>query len=233
MSSSRAPPRRPSSHDTTRPVAVDLPFAGRMLAGPQPQNVRARVGPGRVRPDHRPRRARTVRAPHRQRLRIAAAPGSQGPEGAQVNRVASLFGTELPIVQAPMAGVQLGALAAAVSSAGGLGSLPCAMLTPESMAKELNLIRSRTDRPLNVNFFCHVNPPADAAREAAWRAALSPYYREFGVDPASIASGPARAPFSPKSADALEPFKPEVVSFHFGLPEKRLLDRVKAWGSKV
>src|SRR4051812_20756125 len=134
-----------------------------------------------------------------------------------MNTLRDFLGTELPIVQAPMAGVQLGALAAAVSSAGGLGSLPCAMLTPESMAKELNFIRSRTDRPLNVNFFCHVNPPADAAREAAWRDALAPYYREFGVDPASIASGPGRAPFSHESADALEPFKPEVVSFHFGL----------------
>ena len=144
-----------------------------------------------------------------------------------------LFGIDLPVIQAPMAGVQLGALAAAVSGAGGLGSLPCAMLTPESIAKELQLIRSRTDRPLNVNFFCHVNPAADAAREARWREALAPYYKEFGVDPASIASGPGRAPFSAEAADALEPFKPEVVSFHFGLPERRLLDRVKAWGSRV
>jgi nitronate monooxygenase len=143
------------------------------------------------------------------------------------------FGIDLPVIQAPMAGVQLGALAAAVSAAGGLGSLPCAMLTPESMGKELHLIRSRTDRPLNVNFFCHVNPAADAAREARWREALAPYYKEFGIDPASIASGPGRAPFSQESADALEPFKPDVVSFHFGLPERRLLERVKAWGSKV
>src|SRR4051812_27583335 len=117
------------------------------------------------------------------------------------------FGIDLPVIQAPMAGVQLGALAAAVSAAGGLGSLPCAMLTPESMGKELHLIRSRTDRPLNVNFFCHVNPAADAAREARWREALAPYYKEFGIDPASIASGPGRAPFSQESADALEPFK--------------------------
>src|SRR5512141_561719 len=83
--------------------------------------------------------------------------------------LAQLFDLELPIIQAPMAGVQLGALAAAVSGAGGLGSLPCAMLTPEAMAKELELVRSCTDRPFNVNFFCHAPPAPDAAREAAWR----------------------------------------------------------------
>jgi nitronate monooxygenase len=144
-----------------------------------------------------------------------------------------MFGIDIPIIQAPMAGVQLGALAAAVSEAGGLGSLPCALITPEVMAKEIELIRSRTSKPFNVNFFCHVPPPPDEAREAAWRKALAPYYREHGIDPATIPAGPGRAPFTVQSADALEPFKPAVVSFHFGLPEPRLLDRVKGWGSKV
>lgn len=142
-------------------------------------------------------------------------------------------GTELPILQAPMAGVQLGALAAAVSEAGGLGALPCALLTPQAMAKELELIRARTSKPFNVNFFCHAPPRADAARDAQWRRALEPYYRELGIDPASIASGPGRAPFSAEAADALEPFRPAVVSFHFGLPAPDLLARVKSWGSKV
>ena len=150
-----------------------------------------------------------------------------------MNTLQELFGIEYPVIQAPMAGVQLGALAAAVSGAGGLGSLPCAMLTPSTMAKEIELIRSRTDRPLNVNFFCHVNPPADAARETRWRERLAPFYREFGIDASTIPSGPGRAPFSAESADALAPFKPEVVSFHFGLPEPDLLARVKSWGSKV
>ena len=132
-----------------------------------------------------------------------------------------------------MAGVQLGVLAAAVSGAGGLGSLPCAMLTPEAMAKELELIRSTTDRPFNVNFFCHAPPAADAEREAAWRAQLAPYYRELGIDAETIPAGPGRAPFSAEAADALEKFRPAVVSFHFGLPAPGLLARVKAWGSKV
>ena len=100
-----------------------------------------------------------------------------------------LLGIDVPIIQAPMAGVQAGALAIAVSNAGGLGSLPCAMLSPDGLVQELNAIKAQTSRPFNVNFFCHATPPFDADRDAAWRAALSPYYREFGVDPASIKPG--------------------------------------------
>ena len=147
--------------------------------------------------------------------------------------IASLFRIDLPIIQAPMAGVQLGALAAAVSDAGALGSLPCALLTPETMRKELDLITSRTRKPYNVNFFCHAPPQADAAAEARWRAALAPYYRELGIDPAGIPAGPGRAPFSPEAAEILESYRPAVVSFHFGLPDASLLARVKGWGSKV
>ena len=89
--------------------------------------------------------------------------------------IAALFGTTLPLIQAPMAGVQDHGLAAAVCEAGGLGSLPCAMLSAEAMHRELTALRARTSRPFNVNFFCHVPPRPDAAREAAWRAALAPY----------------------------------------------------------
>src|SRR6185503_12679194 len=144
-----------------------------------------------------------------------------------------MFGTELPIIQAPMAGVQVSALAIAVSNAGGLGSLPCAMLTPEGMKKELEAMRAGTRKPYNVNFFCHAPPAPDAEREAKWRAALGPYFREFGIDPATIAAGPGRAPFTAEAVDALEPFKPAVVSFHFGLPSADLVAKVKKWGAKV
>jgi nitronate monooxygenase len=144
-----------------------------------------------------------------------------------------LLGLELPIVQAPMAGVQGSKLAIAVSNAGGLGSLPCAMLSPEAMRSELVAIEARSKRPYNVNFFCHDPPPAAAEREAAWRAALSPYFKEFGVDADSIPGGPGRAPFSSDAADVLSEFRPAAVSFHFGLPSPALVSRVKAWGSKV
>ena len=150
-----------------------------------------------------------------------------------MNLLKSLFGIEFPVIQAPMAGVQLAPLAIAASQAGGLGSIPCALLTTEGMAKELEAFRAATRGPLNVNFFAHTNPAPDAAREARWREALSPYYREYAIDVASIGSGPGRAPFTPQVADALERFKPEVVSFHFGLPDAALVSRVRGWGAKV
>ena len=144
-----------------------------------------------------------------------------------------LLGIELPIIQAPMAGVQGSALAVAVSNAGGLGSLPCAMLGADALRDELAAICAGTQRPFNVNFFCHVPPAADAAREARWRALLAPYYAEWGVDPAAIPPGPVRAPFSDAVADIVEAFRPPVVSFHFGLPPPALLARVRAWGARI
>ncbi|MGH6611434.1 MAG: NAD(P)H-dependent flavin oxidoreductase, partial [Burkholderiaceae bacterium] len=105
-----------------------------------------------------------------------------------------LLGIELPIIQAPMAGVQGSALAVAVSNAGGLGSLPCAMLSIDAMRAELTAIRAQTTRPVNVNFFCHVPPTPDADREAAWRATLAPYYAEFAIDASAIPAGPGRMP---------------------------------------
>lgn len=144
-----------------------------------------------------------------------------------------LLGIEWPIIQAPMAGVQDGALAVAVSQAGGLGSLPCAMLTPQALRAELTKIRAQTQRPYNVNFFCHRPPEPDATREAMWRQSLAHYYREFDVDPASIPAGPGRRPFDVEAAELLAEFQPPVLSFHFGLPDAALLAHVRGWGAKV
>jgi nitronate monooxygenase len=150
-----------------------------------------------------------------------------------MNTLTQLLGTTLPILQSPMAGLQASALAVAVSNAGGLGALPCALLTPDGMRRELAAIAEQTAKPYNVNFFCHVEPPADAQREAAWRSTLAPYYREFGVDASTIPAGPGRAPFSAAAADILAEFKPRVVSFHFGLPSADLLARVRTWNAKI
>jgi nitronate monooxygenase len=144
-----------------------------------------------------------------------------------------LLGISLPIVQAPMAGVQGSPLAAAVCEAGGLGSLPCAMLSPDAMRSELHALRSHTTKPFNVNFFCHAQPQPTLERENAWRAALAKYFTELDVDENSIAKGPGRTPFDDTAADVLDEFKPAVVSFHFGLPSTRLLARVKSTGAKV
>jgi len=144
-----------------------------------------------------------------------------------------LLGIELPIIQAPMAGVQGSALAAAVSQAGGLGSLPCALLALDAVRDEVAAIRARTDRPFSVNFFCHESPAPDPGRERAWRDALHGYYRELGIDEAAVPSGPAREPFGDEAATLLEELRPPVVSFHFGLPSAKLLARVKGFGARV
>ena len=144
-----------------------------------------------------------------------------------------LFGIDLPIIQAPMAGAQGSALAVAVSNAGGLGSLPCAMLDAEAMRKELAAIRAQTTRPFNVNFFCHAQPEFNVEREMAWRAALSPYFAEHEIEASAIAAGPGRVPFGVETAEVLSEFEPAVVSFHFGLPSKDLLGRIRRWGPKI
>jgi nitronate monooxygenase len=147
--------------------------------------------------------------------------------------VTELFGIELPVIQAPMAGSQGSALAVAVSNAGGLGSLPCALLGVDQIRKELQAITAATSRPYNVNFFVHKRPAPDRAREDAWRQVLAPYFAELGVDPVTIEAGPERAPFDDAAADVLEEFKAPVVSFHFGLPSDALLRRVRSLGAKL
>ena len=144
-----------------------------------------------------------------------------------------LLGCALPIIQAPMAGVQDGALAIGAANGGALGSLPCALLAPDVITAELTRIRRATIQPYNVNFFCHTPPKPDAAREARWRAALEPYFHELGLDPNEIPEAPTRAPFTHDVADIIEPFRPPVVSFHFGLPSPELLSRVRGWGSRI
>jgi nitronate monooxygenase len=143
------------------------------------------------------------------------------------------LGTELPIVQAPMAGVQGSGLTIAVSDAGGLGSLPCAMLGIDAIRREFESILNRTSKPFNANFFCH-NPPApNLERERAWQALFSPYYSELGIDMESIPTGAVRLPFNREMAELVCEFKPKVVSFHFGLPSPELLGIVKDSGAKV
>lgn len=145
----------------------------------------------------------------------------------------SLLGIELPIIQAPMAGVQDSALAVAVCNAGGLGSLPGAMLGVDVLREELAAIRAQTDRPFNVNFFCHTAPVPDPVREAIWRHTLAPYYAEAGLDISTVSAGPGRTPFTADTAELLAEFEPPVVSFHFGLPAPELLERVRRWGARL
>ncbi len=143
------------------------------------------------------------------------------------------LGTRIPLIQAPMAGVQGSTLALEVCRAGALGSLPAAMLSPEVLEQELGRLAEHSAGPWNVNFFCHTPPQPDEAATLRWHEALRPYYQEFGIDPDSVKPGAGRRPFDGDSLALLERFRPAVVSFHFGLPEPALLDRVKALGILV
>lgn len=153
--------------------------------------------------------------------------------GTQNMVLQKLLGIDIPIIQAPMAGVQGSALAVAVSNAGGIGSLPCALLGVDAMLRELAAIKAQTTKPYNVNFFCHTPPRIDPERETIWRAALARYFSEYGIAADAIVEGPERLPFNAGVAEVLAEFKPAVVSFHFGLPAAELLARVRSWGARI
>ena len=147
-------------------------------------------------------------------------------------RLIDLFAIQHPIILAPMAGFATVRLAAAVCDAGGLGSIGCATMQPHLAAEMIKELRKLTTRPINVNFFCHRPSQVDVEREQAWRGRLSPYCRELGIDP----EPPPRldlAPFGDAMCKVVEETRPEVVSFHFGLPDAGLLARVKAAGCLV
>src|SRR6202140_1264229 len=149
------------------------------------------------------------------------------------NRILKLFGIELPIIQAPMASCVFSEMVVAVSEAGGLGSLPCALLSVEQMRSELGAIRRQTSRPIHVNFFCHTPPRGDANRERVWRQRLQRYYVEFGLEQNIPVPSANRAPFDDEMCDLVVEFHPEVVSFHFGLPEQKMVRGVRDTGAKI
>lgn len=138
-----------------------------------------------------------------------------------------------PIIQAPMAGVQGWELAAAVSGAGGLGSIPCAMLSLDEIRNAVLMFRTHTTQPVNLNFFCHQPPEADPAVQQLWQERFLPYYAELGIPAPTEPTGSGRQPFNQAMADLITELKPEVVSFHFGLPSKDLQDQVQRTGAKV
>ena len=148
-------------------------------------------------------------------------------------RIIELLKTEFPIVLAPMAGVMDAELVIAAAQGGALGSLPCAMISAEKAREQVNIIRQRVSAPVNMNFFCHQPVDADPAREAGWKRHLSGYHAELGLDPAAPVNAANRAPFDTAMCETVEELKPEVVSFHFGLPDPALLKRVKAAGCLV
>src|SRR5215470_1998766 len=148
-------------------------------------------------------------------------------------RLINLFDVELPIIQAPMAGSAFSDMVVAVSEAGGLGSLACALLSVEQARRELETIRRRTSRPINANFFCHQAPRDHRARQMEWRRRLNAYYVQLQIDDNTSVPTSARTSFDDKMCDLVAEFHPEIVSFHFGLPDENLLLRVRSTGAKI
>lgn len=149
------------------------------------------------------------------------------------HNITDLLGIQYPLIQAPMAGVDTPAMAVAVSKAGGLGSLACAILSPDKIHEMWEGMRRETDAPINLNFFCHQRRDDSSARQERWRQRLLPYYREFSLDHDNVPVSATRAPFDDNFCSIVEKIKPSVVSFHFGLPDENLLSRVKATGAVV
>jgi nitronate monooxygenase len=141
------------------------------------------------------------------------------------------LGIELPIIQAPMAGVSTPEMAAAVSNAGGLGSIGVGSVDAESTRQMIAAVRQRTNRPFNVNVFCHQPAVADADRELAWLARLGPEFARYGARPPGSLTEIYQSFLTDDAKLAvLLSERPAVVSFHFGLPAQDWIDALRAAG---
>lgn len=150
-----------------------------------------------------------------------------------MNPLINLLNINIPIIQAPMTGVQDSQLAIAVSNTGALGSIPCATLTPKALYDELVHINNETKKPINLNFFCHKLIQFDESQQATWLKELSPFLNEYQIDPNTIDYQAHRHPFSQHHIDLLAEFKPQIISFHFGLPDDHLIEQLKSWGTTI
>lgn len=137
-----------------------------------------------------------------------------------------------PIVQAPMAGTSTAEMAAAVTNAGGLGSIALGSIDADEARRHIRATRALTDGPFNVNLFCHDPAPADEARNAAWIESLRPLFAEFGAGPPETLRDIYR---SFRVDDAMLAMlleeRPAVVSFHFGLPDAARIAALKDAGA--
>lgn len=153
--------------------------------------------------------------------------------GAWPDNLTRMLGVSIPVIQAPMAGIDTPELALAVAKAGGLGSIGCALRAPDTIHETYASVRAQTDRPINLNFFCHDQKPDSPEQQERWKNRLLSYYAEYGLDPNTVPPAPVRAPFDETFCSVVEAIKPHVVSFHFGLPSQNLLDRVKNTGAII
>jgi nitronate monooxygenase len=148
-----------------------------------------------------------------------------------MNALLEKLGIELPLIQAPMAGTSTPALAAAVSNAGGLGSIGIGAASAEAARAMIRAVRTATGCPFNVNVFCHRPAVADANREAAWLNRLAPVFARHGAEPPRQLREIYRSFVADDAMLAvLLEERPKVVSFHFGLPSRERIDALHAAG---
>lgn len=145
-------------------------------------------------------------------------------------RLQELLGMTKPLILAPMAGAGGIDLALGVAKAGGLASIPCAMLGPDAIRAQVKAFRTASDQPFNLNFFCHTHQPVKEDEQQRWCSTLAPYYQQAGLDIDNLSIGASRASFNEELCSLVEELKAPIVSFHFGLPEAALVDRLKASG---
>ncbi|HYO81085.1 MAG TPA: nitronate monooxygenase, partial [Bryobacteraceae bacterium] len=148
-------------------------------------------------------------------------------------RLLDLLSLEIPIIQAPMAGSDSVELASSVSSAGALGSLACALLSPDAVREAVRTLRDGMARRINLNFFCHTMEAPDAAANERWKSFLRPHYQQWGLDIRTVVEGRLRMPFDAEMCAVVEEIKPEAASFHFGLPVSNVVDRLKQRGIRI
>lgn len=148
-------------------------------------------------------------------------------------RLCDLFGIAHPFVQAPIAGSATPALAAAGSNAGGLGSLVCAEMTGGHLRSAVTALRGLTNGPFNLNFFVNPAPLTTPDVLERTRDRLRPYYRERGLTMPEGPSPPNGPSFDAGKLSLLLALSPRVASFHFGLPEAGMVDRLKTAGIVV
>jgi nitronate monooxygenase len=148
-----------------------------------------------------------------------------------VNPLLNRLGIELPIIQAPMAGVSTPEMAAAVSAAGGLGSIGVGGVDAAATQQMIAAVRSLTKGPLNVNVFCHQPAVADAAKESAWIARLAPEFARYGATPPNHLHEVYESFLTDDAKlEALVAMRPTVVSFHFGLPARERIEALRDAG---
>lgn len=148
-----------------------------------------------------------------------------------MNQLTKKLGIQLPIIQAPMAGVSTPQMAAAVSNAGALGSIGIGAVNAEAAKRMILATKALTDRPFNVNVFCHHTAARRADCETAWLATLAPHFALFDAKPPEQLNEIYQSfLYDEETQELLLEERPAVVSFHFGMPNQNYIDKLKAAG---